>query len=267
LLRLLGGLAGIGALNLASARGSEATDGAAVLAGTTTDAASPTTLATTTDGSGPGLLVTNETDGALYGFGQGFPGAVGISDASIGTIGTAFTSAGYGVAGLSHGSAGVVGFDDEGGFGAIVYPQLYVEGDLIVTGVKNAAVKTPDGGHALVYAVESPENWFEDFGEAKLVRGRAVVELRKDFAGVVERPYHVFLTPHGESNGLYVGSRGRTSFAVHEQGGGRSSIGFSYRIVARRKGFAGRRLERFRPPNVADVRRQAAEAVARFGGR
>jgi hypothetical protein len=84
--------------------------------------------------------------------------------------------------------------------------------------------------------MESPEHWFEDFGAAKLARGRATVKLDADFAKVIKRgDYHVFLTPRGDCRGLYVRSQGGASFEVCELGGGTSSVAFSYRIVGRRK--------------------------------
>jgi hypothetical protein len=84
--------------------------------------------------------------------------------------------------------------------------------------------------------MESPEHWFEDFGAAKLKRGRATVKLDADFAKVIKRgDYHVFLTPRGDCRGLYVRSQGGASFEVRELAGGKSSVAFSYRIVGRRK--------------------------------
>jgi hypothetical protein len=74
--------------------------------------------------------------------------------------------------------------------------------------------------------VESPESWFEDFGRAELRDGRAAVELDVDFAGLVDTDdYHVFLTPEGESSGLYVSSRTTSTFEVREQPDGRSTTG------------------------------------------
>jgi len=63
----------------------------------------------------------------------------------------------------------------------------------------------------------------------------AVVKLDTDFAKVIKRgDYKVFLTPEGDCRGLYVRRR-TASFEVRELAGGKSSVAFSYRIVARRK--------------------------------
>jgi hypothetical protein len=42
------------------------------------------------------------------------------------------------------------------------------------------------------------------------------------------------LTPEGDSRGLYIRKRSASGFEVREQQGGRSSLTFSYRVVARR---------------------------------
>jgi hypothetical protein len=100
---------------------------------------------------------------------------------------------------------------------------------------KNAIVPFPDGSKRLLHCMESPEHWFEDFGSARLTRGRATVKLDADFAKVVTlNGYRVFLTPEGDCHGLYVRKRG-SSFEVRELQGGTSNVGFSYRIVAKRK--------------------------------
>jgi hypothetical protein len=88
----------------------------------------------------------------------------------------------------------------------------------------------------------SPEHWFEDFGSAKLARGRAVVKLDANFAKVIKRgDYRVFVTPEGDCQGLYVRRKSGNSFEVRELTGGKSSIAFSYRIVGRRKDIKGHR--------------------------
>jgi hypothetical protein len=60
--------------------------------------------------------------------------------------------------------------------------------------------------------------------------------------------YHVFLTPEGDSRGLYVSSKSATGFTVNEQQGGASSLGFSYRVGARRKDVDAVRLAKFSLP-------------------
>lgn len=119
-------------------------------------------------------------------------------------------------------------------------------GDLSCTGSKNAVVPV-DGGqrHVALAAIESPKNWFEDFGSARLSAGSALIALEPQFAQTVNTDveYHVFVTPNGDCKGLYVSQKTAASFEVHELGGGASSISFDYRIVALRKNFENVRLK------------------------
>jgi hypothetical protein len=88
-------------------------------------------------------------------------------------------------------------------------------------------------------AIESPQNWFEDAGEAELVNGKAVVTLDPEFIQTVNTgmDYKVFPVPNEDCKGLYVTSKTATSFEVRELGGGAASIRFDYRIMALRKNY------------------------------
>ena len=96
-----------------------------------------------------------------------------------------------------------------------------------------------------LYAMESPQHWFEDFGAGRLENGTAAVALDPTFAQTVNAAsdYHVFLTPEGDCLGLYVSRKTASGFEVRELGGGRSTVAFDYRIVALRRGFENVRLE------------------------
>jgi len=120
-----------------------------------------------------------------------------------------------------------------------------VSGDLSCTGSKSAVVPADNGTRKVaLYAVESPQNWFEDFGSGTLAGGVAAVTLEPTFAQTVNTAmeYHVFLTPKGDCKGLYVANETPASFEVHELGGGQSNVAFDYRIVAHRKGYESVRL-------------------------
>jgi len=175
------------------------------------------------------------------------PGVFGTSRRQAGVVGTSDQL--MGVYGYSTGNAGVVGQSGSpnsyGGyfFGNVrVTGALTVEGDLalldsaVAAKIKNAVVPFPDGTHRLLHCMESPEHWFEDFGAAKLKRGRALVKIDANFAKVIKRgDYRVFVTPEGDCRGLYVRRKQATSFEVREFARGKSSVAFSYRIVGRRK--------------------------------
>jgi hypothetical protein len=114
----------------------------------------------------------------------------------------------------------------------------------VIGGLKSAAVLHPDGSHRLTYCLESPESWFEDFGRSLLTNGTAEVRLDPDFAALVETDdYHVFITPEGDSEGLYVSDLTPEGFQVRESHGGTNSLPFSFRVVARRKDVTDGRLQ------------------------
>jgi len=120
-------------------------------------------------------------------------------------------------------------------------------GDAACTGTLKSVVATTGSAGARrveTYSMQSPENWFEDFGSGALSNGAATITLDPTFTQTVNTgtEYHVFLTPNGDSKGLYVSQKTATSFEVREQGGGTSSIAFDYRIVAKRVGYENVRL-------------------------
>ena len=137
------------------------------------------------------------------------------------------------------------------GPGSATWCEIYMDafnnsvGDLLCTGTKSAAVPVDGNRMVRLYAMEAAENWFEDAGGGELVNGKATIQLDRVFAQTVngEVDYHVFLTPNGECEGLYVANKGAQGFVVRELHGGHSNISFDYRIMARRKGYESVRLE------------------------
>jgi hypothetical protein len=105
--------------------------------------------------------------------------------------------------------------------------------------------------------VESPENWFEDFGSAELSNGVSWVPLDASFAQAVNAAvnYHVFLTANGDSNGLYVARKTAAGFEIREHGGGTSNVAFDYRIVARRRGYEAIRMLQVPERKILETRR------------
>jgi len=116
---------------------------------------------------------------------------------------------------------------------------------MVATGTKSAVVDTQDYGWRHLYAVESPQNWFEDFGLATLAAGEAVVPIEPIFAQTVnlDLPYHVFLTPLDEFCSLYVTGQTASSFIVRAEEGAGCEIEFHYRIIAPRLDHEDLRLK------------------------
>jgi hypothetical protein len=193
------------------------------------------------EGIGDGVLGTSSNGAGVHGIGND-NGVNGSSRSGNGVRG--FSRDGFGVAGESRFNFGVSGTSRNYFGGSFTGPPstngtsggLFVDGNLIkVNGEYSEALPHPDGSRRLMYASLSPESWYEDFGRGELVEGRGRVALDPDFAailGIDDGDYHVFLTPEGDSNGLYVSSRNAAAFEVHEQQDGTSSLTFSYRIVA-----------------------------------
>jgi hypothetical protein len=84
----------------------------------------------------------------------------------------------------------------------------------------------------------------EDVGEGQLQNGRGYVNIDARLADTIDRrvAYHVFVTPEGDCNGLYVTQKGPAGFAVRELRGGHGSLAFEYRIVAKPIDENGQRL-------------------------
>jgi hypothetical protein len=143
--------------------------------------------------------------------------------------------------------------------------DLTITGNYTATGTKSAALAYPDGSHRLVYCIEAPEAWLEDFGEGTLTNGSAEVRLDPNFVAVADMTaYHVFLTSYDPTSaGLAVGTRAESGFMVQEHAGGTSRGTFSWRVVAKRRDVKAARLAKvdlanpprssFVPPPMPDL--------------
>ena len=170
----------------------------------------------------------------------------------------------YGVVGTADNRSGVVAYNNSSQFYTLYasngnnsgFPfgaytaqgkgcQIDPSGNINCTGAKNAVVPIEGGQRKVALAaIESPKNWFEDFGADQLSNGAAIIRLEPVFAETVntEVDYHVFLTPNGDCKGLYISRKTPTAFEVRELGGGTSSVSFDYRIVALRRNYEDVRL-------------------------
>lgn len=102
----------------------------------------------------------------------------------------------------------------------------FITGEILTAGsCSNGCIK---------YAPKVARPTVEDTGDAVLAAGRAYVPLPASLVDTVRQDgnYRVFVTPEGESNGLYVTQKSSRGFAVVENHGGRSGVAFSWRIVA-----------------------------------
>lgn len=112
---------------------------------------------------------------------------------------------------------------------------------------KNAIVQTQDYGERVTTAMESPENWFEDFGSGQLVNGQTTVAFEPIFAQTVNltETYHVFVTPLGDQPVLlFVSAKTPAGFTVRgvTLDGQPANVAFDWRVAAKRLGFENIRL-------------------------
>ncbi len=214
---------------------------------------------------------TTGTAHGVYGKSSNGQGVYGTSSTNNGVEGHSSASseagvAGYGLYGGSEDGTGVYGNGYFGVYGEGDYAGVMAVGDgydgyifvgadsttggycLIdnganmtctgtISGNTQARVRQANAGgqHVLAYAPESASATIDDVGTARMVAGVANVPIDRAFASTMDRnsPYHVFITPNGDTRGLYVGLKTPAGFEVREAQGGHSTVSFDYRIVAR----------------------------------
>ena len=178
----------------------------------------------------------------------GAVGAMGVSRSNqgIGVYGLASATTGNttGVYGTVRSPKGwAARFITKYGNGVYISVPTRKRGLNVISGTKNAVVWTSDGAR-LLYAEESTEVWFADYGFVRLRDGEAVIHVDPIFAQTVNLtdPYHVFLQPYGDAE-VYVAARSPDSFVVRVRKG-REDVLVGYRVVAKRVGYESHRLER-----------------------
>jgi len=212
---------------------------------------------------------TAGTAHGVYGRSSNGQGVYGTSASSNGVEGHSTASNAMGVAGYAQNAGsgngtgvygnGYYGVWGEGSYAAVVaqidatYSYIFQgfdtannaqcfmdwDADLSCTGTIQGGSqmslrhKTSDGRHVLAYAAQSASATIEDVGTARMSGGVANVQIDSAFASVTDHKwYYVFLTPLGDTRGLYVSMKTPSAFQVRETEHGRSSLEFDYRIVA-----------------------------------
>ncbi len=179
----------------------------------------------------------------VYGYGP-YVGVMGYSS-SYGTYGIlgAYNN-GYpaGVYGYGASYYGMYGYNSSGYYAGIAYSSY----GIISNGTKSCVIATSEGNRAM-YCPEAPQVLFEDVGSSHLVNGSVRIQLDPLLLQAVvidaNHPLRVFTTLTGDCNGVYV-TTGKTYFEVLELNNGKSNATFDWRIVASRKGFEDKRLEK-----------------------
>jgi len=217
---------------------------------------------------GQDLSTSGSFNVGILGLSTNGAGVDGVSNAGIGVVGFSTTldavkgnGARFGVYGLSSDGTGVRAesgsstkqslFIWQDGTGALIRAaqatcncyvlSLDVNGNLIArgsitqNGVPTFVTQTTTGVKVLSYGSRQSQPTIEDTGEAQLVNGSSYVRIDPKFATAIDENtvYTVLVTPEGDTNGVYVTSKSPQGFVVRENRGGRATVGFGYRIVAK----------------------------------
>jgi hypothetical protein len=182
--------------------------------------------------SAQGIQGLSSTSTGVRGDSNSGTGVIGAGGTGVGgnfsgaTIGT-FTSSGAGIALFAQSTTGTAGRFDG---------NVTIAGNFEASGTKQAVVTAKDGATRGLFCLEAPQSWFEDVGSGQLVNGSAQVTIDPAFVSVVNlsKTSHIFLTPQGDCNGLFVAEQSEGSFTVRELRGGTSSLTFTYRIMGLR---------------------------------
>jgi hypothetical protein len=164
----------------------------------------------------------------------------GVVAESSGSTAEALGAANFGSGPVMRGYAGiakteVMELDNTG--------NLIIAGKLTGHGHPHSVVHTAGAGDVVMYSPAQAGATVEDVGEARLSLGETYVRIDPRFGATMNRahPYLVFVTPQGDTAGLYVTQKTPDGFAVREHGG-RSNIAFDYRIVGEPYGSQEARL-------------------------
>ena len=133
----------------------------------------------------------------------------------------------------------------------------YFSGAVYATGF-NTTLRTRDGEQVQAYGMKSADDSIEETGSGELIGGRADIALERGFIRTINTAvsYRVFITPDGDTRGLFVSRKSPEGFEVRESQGGRSNISFDYRVVAQPLGAEPSTLPSWRAvrPRHSDIK-------------
>lgn len=136
-------------------------------------------------------------------------------------------------------------------------------GDVFFHGSLYNFARVPNGATVKSFSAKMAVPTVEDVGAAQLVGGSAAVALDPTFAASIDprTVYHVFLTPNGDTRGLYVAAKTPAGFVVRETGGGHGTLSFDYRIVATAQGQTGQRMAVIDPASLPNATVPSAQQL------
>lgn len=212
---------------------------------------------TATNGTGVGTGVVGIT-------GQSGTGSAGVWGENSNTAGTGVVGAGQGQAAsvLVAGSGGAFTGNTTGasirnnsnGISEAIYTVNGSGGTAVIcrvnhwsgtiqykilgTGTVSTIVNDLSGNKVVLHAPETPEIYFQDYGNGKLVNGKANIKLdpiiTKNIVVNEKHPLQVFIQLNGDCKGVFVSNRTATGFDVTELQDGNSNVEFTWSITANR---------------------------------
>ena len=212
---------------------------------------------TATNGTGVGTGVVGIT-------GQSGTGSAGVWGENSNTTGTGVVGAGQGQAAsvLVAGSGGAFTGNTTGasirnnsnGISEAIYTVNGSGGTAVIcrvnhwsgtiqykilgTGTVSTIVNDLSGNKVVLHAPETPEIYFQDYGNGKLVNGKANIKLdpiiTKNIVVNEKHPLQVFIQLNGDCKGVFVSNRTATGFDVTELQDGNSNVEFTWSITANR---------------------------------
>ena len=189
--------------------------------------------ATTTDAS--------SSYDAVYGYDANSTGIIGASYYRDG-IG-AYTTYGLTPYFGYNGGGDPFGADFEGAnhlTNRATYIDLYngTEYKIIGGGAVSTTVADTKGNQVVLHAPETPEVYFEDYGQGQLVNGKAHIDLDPTIAKNViineKHPLRAYIQLEGDCNGVFVTNKSANGFDVVELKSGTSNTTFQWHIVCNR---------------------------------
>jgi hypothetical protein len=178
-------------------------------------------------------------------------GIVGTGNGLISSIlpngsGAAFSGASYGTLSRSENVGGLraaevlicnngAGVAQQHLAGAYVGATLY---KIIGPGVVSTVVTVNESDNVTLHAPETPEAYFQDYGEGQLNSGFAHINLDTLFAKIVcineKHPMRIYIQLEGDCNGVFVENKTKDGFDVKELNGGKSNSKFQWTIICNR---------------------------------
>jgi hypothetical protein len=193
-----------------------------------------------TSTNGYGVVATSTNSVGFYSSG-GTASVDAVSPAGDGlqtlqVIGGTTDAPGYNVSTFKNDGTFAFGVDNSG--------NAHVAGLIYTHGSCSGGCSRTRHDSIVSYAAQSSEPILEDIGEGQLQNGIARVRFDAAFSSATNRNarYVVFVSPEGETKGLYVTAKTSEGFTVVEIAGGHSTIPFGYRIAAKPYGVNAARL-------------------------